>query len=221
MDIERIANSIDQPESHTLLTIDEAVNLLINKAAKNSQDGFMIPSIKLNATFYDFINGGASLKVLSENAEALLNSAIDIDALISAIANVPNAEPVELAEHEIMPLSDLNINYMAYKLADAIREWTDSGDFTKMLEESSKFLNISHQLYKNITILEKHVGSYYKPVISESIADVVYAFDKLLLDSVSTGAIAMRPAALGGSRKESGVYPRKKRRWYLKYVVQR
>ena len=223
MDIERIANSIDQIESHTLLTIDEAVNLLINKAAKNSPDGFMIPSLKLNATLYDFINGQSSVKILSESASALLNAAIDIDALISAIADAPAAEPVALAEHEIMPISDLDINYMAYKLADAIREWTDSGNFTKMLEESSKFLNASHQIYKNITILDKHVGSQFQPALTESvITDVVYAFDKLVLDSVSTGAIAMRPAALGGSRKSSSeVTPKKKRRWYLQYVVQR
>ena len=223
MDIERIANSIDQPESHTLLTVDEAVNLLINKAAKNSPDGFMIPSLKLNATLYDFINGQSSVKVLSESASALWNAAMDIDALISAIAEVPTADPVTLAEHEIMPISELDINYMAYKLGDAIREWTDSGDFTKMLEESSRFLNASYQIYKNITILDKHVGGQFKPAISESvIADVIYAFDKLVLDSVSTGAIAMRPAALGGSRQSaSEVTPKKKRRWYLQYVVQR
>jgi hypothetical protein len=221
MNIERIANSISQPESH-ILSIGEAVNLLINKSAKNSQDGFMIPSIKLNATLYDFINGQTTLIVLNESVEALLNAAIDIDALISAVANVPNAEPVELAEHEIMPVSDLSINYMAYKLGDAIRGWTDSGDFTQMLEESANFLNISYQIYKNVTILEKHVGSHFKPPISESITDVAYAFDKLLLDSVSTGAIAMRPAVLGGQRKaDSEVLPRKKRRWYLQYVVQR
>lgn len=223
MNIERIANSIDQQESHTLLTIDEAVNLLINKAAKNSPDGFMAPSLKLNATFYDFINGQATVNVLSESASALLNAAIDIDALISAIANIPGAEPVNLAEHEIMPISDLDINYMAYRLGDAIREWTDSGDFTKMLEESAKFLNVSHQVYKNVTILDKHVGGSFRPAVSEStITDVIYAFDKLVLDSVSTGAIAMRPAALGGSRNTSSeVTPKKKRRWYLQYVVQR
>lgn len=221
MNIKRIANSIDQSESHTLLTLDEAVNLLINKAVKNSPDGFMIPSLTLNATLYDFINGQASLKMLCEGSQVLLNAAIDIDALISAVTEAPQAEPVALAEHEIMPLSDLNINYMAYKLGDAIREWTDNGDPTKMLEESAKFLNISHQIYKNVAILNHYVGDNFKTTITESIDDVVYAFDKLLLDSVSTGAIAMRPAALGGSRKETEVYPNKKRRWYLKYVVQR
>lgn len=222
MDIERIANSLNTDESHTLLTINEAVNLLINKASKNSSS-FLGQSLDFNTALEAFIHGKISIKTLRESAEALTAAASDIDALISAIIDVPGAVPATTENHEIMPVHEFPYKHMAYKLMDAIREWTDSDDHKKMLDESSAFVNISHQIYKNIIILENHVGSYFKAPITESNNDVniAYSFDKLVLESVSTGAIAMRPAILGGERKSTDVFPSKKRRWYLQYVVQR
>lgn len=221
MDIERIANSVDTGESHTLLTIDEAVNLLINKTSKISSS-FFGQSLALNDALKAFIDGKITVSALRESAESLVSAASDIDALISAIIDVPIASPAITQNHEIMPIHEFPYRLMAYRLIDAIREWTDNGNSEKMLDESSKFVNISHQIYKNIVVLESHVGSYFKvPMVESGEVDIPYSFDKLVLESVSTGAIAMRPAILGGERKSTDVFPAKKRRWYLQYVVQR
>jgi hypothetical protein len=221
MDIEQIANNIDRNDNRVVLTLSEAINLLINKASKNSYNCFLTSSIKFNTIFDSFINGQANLITLRESAEELINTAIDIDALISAIVESPHAEPIQINSNEIMPTSELEYKYMAYKLIDTIREWTDSDNHDKMLNEASKFVNMSYQLYRNIIILEKHLGGNFKLEHSNQIKNAAYAFDKLLLESVSTGAIALRPAILGGERRVSDVFPKKKRRWYLQYVVQR
>ena len=220
MDIERIANNIDNDSNRIVLTLNEAVNLLINKSSKTS-NGFILPSIKFNEVFNKFIDGKINLLVLRESAEELVNSATDIDALISAITETNNAEPIQISSNEIMPVSELNHQHIAYKLIDAIREWTNTDNTALMLEESSKFVNISYQLYRNISILESHLGSNFELELNNVAVDSAYAFDKLLIESVSTGAIAIRPAILGGERKTSEVYPRKKRRWYLQYAIQR
>lgn len=220
MDIERIANNIDNTHNVISLTLNEAVNLLINKSSKTS-NGFVISSIKFNEVLNQFINGKINLLALRESAEELVNNATDIDALISAITETNNAEPIRINNNEIMPISELNHQYIAYKLIDAIREWTNTDNAILMLEESSKFVNISYQLYRNISILESHLGSNFELELNEATVDSAYAFDKLLIESVSTGAIAIRPAILGGERTTSEVYPRKKRRWYLQYAIQR
>lgn len=219
MEIERIANGLDNT-SRTVLTLNEAVNLLINKSTKTSQ-GFIFRSIIFNESLNNFIKGQICLSTLKKSAEELMNSASDIDALISAITESNIANPCVIKNHEIMPISELDHQYVAYRLVDAIRNWTNTNNNKLMLEEAAKFVNISYQLYRNITILESHLGQDFRLSNFTGTVNAPYAFDKLLVESVSTGAIAIRPAVLGGERTASDVYPRKKRRWYLQYVVQR
>ncbi len=75
-------------------------------------------------------------------------------------------------------------------------------------------------------MFETHAGNNYTPETptSEIIeSDAPKVFDRMMLEIVSTGAIAARPYALGNDMKQpKDVFPRKKKRhWYERYAVER
>lgn len=200
------------------LTLQEAKNLLSNKALKT------LPEAALGwyAGIDDFTNNNRTASEMHIASEKLLREAEDVVGLLVAVSGSP--EPVlEVSDaKEIALVSSVKHQEAVHRLASLTRSYlTGRMDIKPVLENAINVVYFAYDIYRNSMILESLRGADYMPKarVAQSPGE---AYDRVFAEcATSTGAIAMRPAALGKPSSRGGemlFQKRKPRRWYIKYA---
>ena len=219
-DINDIARLMNQEEVK-VLSLEAAQNLLMQKTRQSTSTSLALAA-KLDYALGSFIMGGNNIGEVRAAAENLSESIDDDLGLIYALVAIPEANREICEANEIAPLGSMKFVDMVHNLMGLARGYLSGIYKGDMLCESGMEASaICYNAYRNASIIETHLGSEF--YMSQNPNPVPDAFDRLLVETVSTGAIgavAMRPAILGNKKHPKDIFPKKKSRWYLKYAIE-
>lgn len=225
MDINDIALDMDYGSSRRHLTLHQAVKLLLSKASKKTRDSLFIPVLAFEEIIRRFSNGGASIAEVREWAELLAESADDVAGLITSILMRDDIDVIDYDDNAVVLMQDNRYKSAAYQLSESIMRWNDK-EITddELIEYVQAFYACARAALHNVSLFEANVGGNFRIKRNNNRQSAPAVYDNTLFESVSTGAIAIRPAALGtlstsipmNRSGNSG-----KRRWYLRYVIDR
>ncbi len=225
-DIRNIARNIDSGWSTSYLSAEQAEDALLRKAKSQEVGSVRLTAMILDESLQDFAIGECSIGVLRESAEKCLDAVDDLLMLITAYRTWPVLECVSYSDHEAIMLHPISYVIAAIDATDEVRHMLNetAGDDNKLYQKMSSLAQVVADAYRNAIILEMQSNSSFTLQTSDrsvSIGEAVGTFNRTLVEiAVSSGAIAIRPAALGANKQQSDVFPKKKKnRWYLKYVV--
>jgi hypothetical protein len=194
-----------------------AINALdgLSNLASTEYTSILYNTLKLDATINEFINGKLVLCEVKEASELLLNSVYDATVLICEATGSKIKRDND--DNYIIEIDKSYVNN-AYKFVDTINRWLRNHiSDTNLVSEAKELLELCDDICYTISILENRVGSNY---IAKQTSDEPYnSFNSLLVETVSTGAIAIKPAALMNNTKSSNKKQSNKKRWYLQYYV--
>lgn len=220
-DINDISRLMDQQDIK-VLSLEDARNLLVAKSnPKTSQSMFY--AAKLDYMLGGLAMGSNNIGEVREIAENLLESVEDDLGLMYAITATKEADHAIYEDNEIAPLGMVKFVEAMHNLMDLTRGYLSGRCKGDMLCEAAlQVSQLCYNAYRNASIIETHLGSgFYMSQNSNPRPD---SFDRLLIETVSTGAVgavAMRPAILGSKKGPKDIFaPKKKNRWYLKYAIE-
>lgn len=216
-DIARMMN----PDDIKVLSLEDARNLLVQKSHKDTSKS-LEHAVKLDYMLGSFIMGGSSIGEVREAAENL-SKAIDDDlGLAYALTMTPEADHKICEDHEFAPMGSTRFVDIVHNLMGLARGYLSGNYKGEMLCETGlEASRLCFNAYRNASAIETSLGSGF--CMDQNSKPAVDTFDKLMVETVSTGAIgavAIRPAILGDKKRPKDIFPKKKDRWYLKYAIE-
>lgn len=221
--IDDIAHLLDHPEVK-VLSLKEAKALLASRAKKTSEESLLTPALRVAESIKGFACGKNTIAETRQLAEMLLEKSEDTLSLIRIIVGSPEPDRGGYDDHEIAPLGSCRYHEAALHLMESIRGYL-AGRRTKedLIEEAVLFDHLAYNTYRNALVLENYITRPL-PDDDSMASRAVEVFDKLLVEmAVSSGAVAIRPAALPGDKKNDpkDIFPKKhQRKWYLRYAIE-
>lgn len=194
-------------------TIDQYLNVDIKSLIdKQSKSGLLYAVLSTNQALHAFAGGQISAGQLREAAEHLSATVDLISDIVHTLHGSNKKELLKLNDNEIAPIDGLTHSNLAYKFIESFKH----GISDKLVAESVRLSALCYNIYRNTSMLETNVGSNFKfsTIDNNDINTSIELFNRLLVESVSTGAIAIMPAALPIQKKKdkkqySGLLKRK------------
>lgn len=220
-DINDIARQMGQQDVK-VLSLDAAKALLQDKSHRDTSQSLFLAA-KLDYMLGGLSMGSNNIGEVREAAEDLLESIDDDLGLMHAITTVKEADSALYESNEVAPIGTVKFVNVVHSLMELARGYLSGRCKGDMLCEAGlQASQICYNAYRNASIIETNLGSgFYMVQCSNPRPDF---FDRLLVETVSTGAIgavAMRPAILGSKKGPKDIFaPKKKNRWYLKYAIE-
>lgn len=222
--IEDIARLIDHPEVR-VLSMASAKALLAARASKRTDESILTPTIKLVESLKGFASGKNTISEVRQIAEELSEKAEDTLSLFQTVTGLPESERGVYESQEIAPLGSGRHQEAALHLMESMRRYlAGRHDKKELIEEMATFDRLIYNTYRNAIILEGHIANHLLPDDHTMAERAIEVFDRLLVEmAVGSGAIAIRPAALSGEKKEDPkeIFPNsRKKKWYLRYAIE-
>lgn len=220
-DISDISRIMDQQDIK-VLSLEAARNLMLAKSKPDTSTSLACAA-KFDYALSGFTMGSNSIGEVRASAENLAESIDDDLGLVYAVLATPEADRGGYSDHEIAPLGSMKFVDAVHNLMELTRGYLSGRCKGEMLCEAGlQVSQLCYNAYRNASIIETHHGSNF--FMSHNWNPVPDAFDRLLIETVSSGAIgavAMRPAILGSKKGPKDIFaPKKKNRWYLKYAIE-
>lgn len=219
-----IAKLMDHPEVK-VLSLTEAKNLLKSRGDKRSPESLLTPTLRLVESLKGFATGQNSASQVRQLAEELSEKAEDTLSLIRVVAGLPEADRNAYDDTEVAPLGSCRYHEAAAHYMDTLRAYSE-GRATKesLVAEAEMFDNLAYNTYRNALIIEGGLADRLLPDDHSMAEHAIEVFDRLLVEmAVSSGAVAIRPAALEGGKTQGPkeIFPkRRKAKWYLRYAIE-
>jgi hypothetical protein len=220
-DINDISRMMDQQDIQ-VLSLDAARALLMTKSNPKTSNSLACAA-KLDYMLEGFTMGSNSISEVRTSAENLLESVDDDLGLIYAILTTPEADRGGYSDREVATLGSIKFVDVVHNMMEQMRGYLSGRCKGDVLSEMGiQVSQICENAHRNATIIENHHGSnFYTSYTTNPRPD---AFDRILVETVSSGAIgaAIVPAFVGSKKKDpKDVFtPKKKNRWYLKYAIE-
>lgn len=188
-------------------SLDEEPSSILQSLISKDRNSLIQLSLFSEYMLGQFLAGKVSLTAIKPIFEGLTNIADRTVNIIQTQKTTQSEQP-----QDAIILDETSHVILAYKLVDSINSWMRNNyTIEQTLNEAKQFSELCRNLYRNITILENH---FIKLPTHNVDMPSINKFNRLIIETLSTGAIALRPVALG----DVGQPRRKRRRWFLQYV---